>query len=561
MTTLLVSLLLACPIQGTDAPELTSGRIPGPEQTCFDVTRYELDIRVMPDRKAIRGEVRMDAVLLAASDELLLDLDQQLQVESVALRRGQAGAKAAVLPLSFSHSEGQIRMEVGAAFSSEGFAIAVGDCFQVVTRYAGKPRIAPRAPWDGGFQWSQTASGAPWIATSNQMQGADLWWPCKDQPNDEADGALIRVTVPKGLFCASNGALRGKSSNPDGWTTFEWEVTTPINTYGIALNIAPYEEISTVFESSNGDRFPVSYWVLPEHLDQGQILFADLLLQLRWFEGVFGPYPFRADKCGLVETPHLGMEHQSITAYGSDYSGNPWGEDQGFDFLLHHELSHEWWANLVTCRNWKDFWIHEGFATYAQSLYTEELRGPAAYRRRMGELRALILNRAPLAAREPQSSAAVYFGETGADIYNKGAWVLHSLRWLAGDEAFFRALRRMAYPDAALEATRDGSACRFTDSSEIQALAEEHTGLELDWFFEVYLYQASLPQLVTRLEEDKLHLAWELPPGVDFPMPVEVEIDGEVQRVEMPEGEATVDVKGSFLIEIDPRGWLLMSPL
>lgn len=544
---LLLASLLSTAASAQDLGPLTSGRIPPPEETCYDVLRYELDVKVLPEERELRGAVVMEARILAPTEALILDLDSRFSVSAVSLVEG-----ATAVDLSFEHEGGELHLELPAGGAMPG------EVLRVETRYAGSPRVAPRAPWDGGIQWEQTESGAPWIATANQMQGADLWWPCKDQPDDEPDSMSIRVTVPEGLFCASNGALRS-SETQDGWTTFTWEVSTPINAYGVSLNIAPYAELRRDYKSVAGNTFPVSYWVLPENLEPGQELFEDLLRQLRWFEEVYGPYPFRADKLGIVETPHLGMEHQTIVAYGNRYRGNPWGEDHGFDFLLHHELAHEWWANLVTCKNWNDFWIHEGFATYAQSLYTEYLGGEEAYRERMAELRVGMLNRAPVAPREPKTAADVYFGATGADIYNKGAWILHTLRWYLGDERFFHVQRRMAYPDPALEATTDGSACRFATTDELLGIAERESGEELGWFFEVYLRRAWLPRLVSELEGDTLRLAWVLPEDLEFDLPVEVEIDGEVRRVDMPGGEAAIDVSGAVFIEIDPYARILKS--
>src|SRR5262249_13972544 len=171
----------------------------------------------------------------------------------------------------------------------------------------------------------KTPSGAPWIATCNQMQGGDLWWPCKDQPDDEADEVFINVTVPSSLVVASNGRFEGVQKDVDavtmtgrgGWNTHRWHVTTPINTYGIALNIAPYETITRDYTSVAGDTFPVTFWVLPENKEKGKVLFEDILRQMAFYESVFGPYPFRRDKYGVAGTPHLGMEHQSIIAYGN----------------------------------------------------------------------------------------------------------------------------------------------------------------------------------------------------------------------------------------------------
>jgi aminopeptidase N len=535
-------------------PPLTSGRPAPPEQTCYDVLHYDLSVEVKPEEQSISGNVEIRAKLLEKTGALVLDLHEALEVTAVNLISVDQDEARLEHVLPFEHEDGEIRISVKKAFKA--IELSPGGEFLLQVKWSGQPRVAPNPPWDGGFQWSKTPSGAHWIATSNQMQGPDLWWPCKDQPDDEADSARIQVTVPQGLVCASNGQLEDVS-NAEGKNTYVWRVTTPINTYGIALNIAPYETISQEYTSVAGDTFAITYWVLPENVEQGRVLFQDILKQMAWFESVYGPYPFRGDKYGVVETPHLGMEHQSIIAYGNGYRGNPWGADQGFDFLHHHEFAHEWWANLVTCRNWNDFWIHEGFGTYAQSLYTEHLHGPEGYRKRMAEIRRGIRNRAPVAPREPMSTADVYFGDTGGDIYNKGAWVLHSLRWLVGDEDFFVALRRMAYPDPELENKTDGSACRFSDTDEILSIAEEHTGRDLDWFFELYLRQPTLPELEEKRSGGTLTLEWKTPDGMPFPMPVEISVDGELQRIEMKKGKAKVKVGKSQELIVDPNTWLL----
>ncbi len=535
----------------------TSGRPIPPGQTCYDVLHYGLTLKVDPETQTIDGSVRMTARWLRPSDHIVLDLDDHLSTKRVALVAANGTEINPGLDLPFKHLGREIRISVDSAF--EAAELAPSQEFALIIEYGGSPRVAPRPPWDGGFQWSTTTDGKPWIATSCQMQGPDLWWPCKDQPDDEPESMDIHITVPDGLICASNGQLVNSVAQ-EGWRTFNWRVNTPINPYGIALNIGPYELLSREVESVAGDRFSIKYWVLPQNLEKGKVLFEDIVRQTRWFEETFGPYPFRGDKYGVVETPHLGMEHQSIIAYGNEYRGNPWGADQGFDFLHHHEMAHEWWANLVTCRNWKDFWIHEGFATYAQSLYTESLKGPIAYRQRMSEIRRGIRNQAPIAPRQPMATADIYFGSAGGDIYNKGAWVMHTLRWLVNnDKDFFHMMRRMAYPDERLEQTTDGSACRFTDTEEIRSIAEKHTGLELAWFFEAYVRTGPLPKLEDKRDGDSLSLRWLNPAGepFDFPLPVELQLDGKMRRISMLGGKATVDVKGIESIVIDPHSWLL----
>jgi aminopeptidase N len=549
-------------------PELTSGRPIPPEQSCYDVEEYDLRVRVDPEARAIEGRVYVSARMLAPSAWVVLDLDERLTVDAVFVGAsdGADSRGEALQPAHFERPAGEIRVPSAPLFRP-------GDSsFRVRVDYRGKPREAPNPPWDGGFVWSKTPSGAPWIATCNQMQGGDLWWPCKDQPNDEARRAFIRVTLPDGLVVATNGVQFEVARNYDviqgqsrrGWSTYHWRVSTPINTYGIALNIAPYKTITRQYESVSGDSFPITYWVLPENLQKGIGLMSDIVQQMKQFEQLFGPYPFRADKYGVAETPHLGMEHQTIIAYGNNYKLDRWGEDRGYDELHLHEFAHEWWANLVTAENWNDFWIHESFASYAQALYAEHVGGQEKYFSEMREQKRFA-NQAAIAPRAKKSTAEMYFGDRpdspGGDIYYKGSWVLHTLRWLLTDEEFFPALRLMAYPDPALEKTKDGQACRFATTDEIQWIAEQSSGVKLDWFFEVYLRQPKLPVLDTRLEGGELVLSWTSPTGAPFPMPVEVELGGQLLRVECPLGTGRLALGGRQDYRVDPRERVLRAGL
>ncbi len=543
---MIIALGLAAAAFFPQETEQDSGRPMPPEEACYDVVSYGLEVEVDPKARAIEGRVRMLARLMQPTTGLVLDLDDRLKVRAVSVSASEEGARA--VAATFRHEAGRIDIS-GAGLEA---LLVPGELFEVDVTYGGKPREAPNPPWDGGFTWSKTKDGSPWIATSNQMQGADLWWPCKDQPDDEPQTMSIAVTVPKSLVCASNGRFVAAETK-GGRTTWQWSVTTPINAYGVALNISPYETISRDYTSVAGDTFPVTYWVLPENLDKGKVLFEDIMKQMRGLEELFGPYPFRGDKYGVAETPHLGMEHQTIIAYGNQYRGNPWGNDHGLDYLHLHEFAHEWWANLVTAKNWNDFWIHEGFATYAEALYTEKVAGKAGYFDVIRSKRDGMANRIPVAPREPRTASEMYSG----DIYNKGAWILHTMRFLFGDETFFRALRRMAYPDPALEKTTDGSACRFATTDEIRSIAEEVSGRELEWFFEIYLRQPHLPKLVTEEKGRELRLRWETPTDVPFPMPVEVQVGEERVRVEMPGGRGVLANPRKARIQIDPDQWLL----
>lgn len=537
-----------------------SGGVLLPEEACYDVNHVDLHLRIDPERKRIDGWMGMTATLLEESDTLIVDLDERLEIAEVSLSGPKVGQDMGVFvwqpkAADFEHKSGQVRVTV-----HEG--LQVGGEFRLVIVYGGIPREAPRPPWDGGLTWSKTKDGSPWIATTCQGEGADVWWPCKDHPSDEAESMTLVYEVPEGLIAASNGRL--EDSHPcedEGWTRFVWQVTTPINNYGVALNIAPYETISETYTSIAGDEFEFVYYVLPENKEKGLAVFPEFKRQMAFFEEFCGPYPFRADKYGVAETPHLGMEHQTIIAYGHMYRGDL---DLGYDYdwLHHHELSHEWWANLVSCRDWKDFWIHEGIGTWTQALYLEQRFGREAYFAKMHHDLKRVKNQGSIAPRDARTTQEMYFASNrpdapDIDVYMKASWVLHTMRWLVGDEAMFTTLRRWAYPDPAMERTLDGSACRFSDTPEMLAIAEKHCGQDLDWFFNLYLHQPHLPELLVRAADGQLHLEWKSPGGLPCSLPVPVKVGDKVRRVEMPGGKATVEI-GDEDYAIDPDGWLLM---
>jgi aminopeptidase N len=518
-----------------------------PEQAAYNVSFYALQLKIDPEARSIEGMLEAQAQVVHPLIWFVLDLDTVLTVRQVEVHKANQWI---VQP--FEHrSDGRIWIHVGRTYQP-------GERLAVRVHYGGKPRQAPSPPWIGGFTWARTADGLPWIATSNQGEGADLWWPCKDHPSDEPDSMALSITVPEPLVVASNGRLRRVESHADGTRTYHWFVSKLINNYGVALSIAPYRTVDTTYLSVAGDTVPVTFWVLPEREADARRMLPEFLDHMAFFERLLGPYPFRQDKYGIAHTPFLGMEHQTIIAYGSDFSTRPYG----FDWLHHHELAHEWWGNMVTAYDWKDFWLHEGFATYMQALYAEARFGPEAYRTELQRYRPMIRNRQPIAPRTAKTTTEMYFadpetGQSDNDIYYKGAWVLHTLRYLIGDEAFFQALRRMAYPDPALE-QQAGCACRFATTDDFVAIAEQASGQKLDWFFEVYVRQAELPRLLITRTADSLQLHWQTPDNRPFPLPVEVQIGKTRYRLSINEGKAAMALPAQAPdLVIDPDGWIL----
>ena len=525
----LVTLLAVCSI---GAQKNASGGELALEQAAFDVQSYDVAIDVDVEKKTFAGKTIMVAKTVIPTRSILLDLDDPFTVRSVTDGNSR---------LKFERLPNQIRIH----FSSSK---QPGDQINTVVEYSGAPRVAKRAPWDGGTVWATTPDGRPWVSVALQSSGADLIFPCKDHPSDRPNEATMRLTVPEGLIAVGPGTLKSQTK-AGGKATFDWHMPLPIANYSIVFNAAPYQILADKAKSIDGKTITIQGYFLHQSLQNGVKLLAELKKYLAFMEKYCGPYPFRTVKLGIVETPHLGMEHSTSIAYGNQFR---FAED-GLDWLLLHEFGHEWWANLVTNADWKDMWIHEGFQSFMDTLYLEDTRGKKAYLDRMKNRRRVIQNRAPVAPRLPLPG-----DEYQSDVYDKGALILHSLRYLIGDEKFFKSVRLMSYPKPEMEKWTDGRAQRLVTTDDYLQIAEEVSGQRLDWFFEVYLRRAALPKLVTTVEGNRMKLRWETD-DLPFPMPIDVVADGKLVRVPMTRGEGEVTFTGSEPPVVDPDGWVLRS--
>jgi aminopeptidase N len=298
----------------------------------------------------------------------------------------------------------------------------------LVVHYAGKPRVAKNAPWEGGFTWQRDTTGKPFVATSCQGLGASAWWPCKDHMYDEPDSMLISATVPRPVMNVSNGKLRRVVNNADSTRTYDWFVSNPINNYGVNVNVADYVHWRETYAGEKGP-LELSFYALPEHEAQARQQFRQVHPMLKAFEHWFGPYPFYEDGYKLVEVPYLGMEHQSSVTYGNgfrngykgkDLSGTGWGLK--WDFIIVHESGHEWFANNITYQDIADMWVHESFTNYSENLFIEYHYGKEAGAAYVIGCRKLIKNKSPI--------VGVYGvnAEGSGDMYPKGGNMLHTIR-------------------------------------------------------------------------------------------------------------------------------------
>jgi len=505
------------------------------EQAAYDVKFYELNLKIEPDKKTISGSTLVEAEVTGPLKMFVLNLDTVFSVEKVLVNN---------IPVTFIHTKGLLKAEL------EDSEIRVGDLVNVKVFYSGKPLEAKRPPWDDGFVWEKTKDGSDWVSATCQGGGADVWWPCKDHPSDEPDSVFIIITAPANLVCASNGKLISEIENNDDTKTTRWFVSTPINNYNVNVTLAPFKIIKHTFTSITGETFPVRFYVLPESYDTAKVFTEQFLDHLKFYEKYCGPYPFRADKYGIAETFYLGMEHQTIIAYGNGYKNN----DFGFDWLHHHELSHEWWGNMVTAKDWRDFWIHEGIGTYMQAIYAEELLGPVGLQKYMQTLK--MMNTKPVLLEGSITSNEAYY----PDIYNKGAWFIHTLRYYLGDDIFFTVLRRWAYPTKEMEKETDGSQCRLVTTEDLIKQAEEISGRKLQWLFYVYLKNAKLPELgavlIEKDYENELRLKWITPDKSLFEMPLQIRLGNEIKTLEMKNGRGKIKFSSAIKPVIDPNHWI-----
>lgn len=502
------------------------------EQACYDVQSYEIDITVDPVTKSIKGRTIINAKMVIPSAYVFVDLDDNYE-----LTRAYEGDS----PVREEFVPGGVRLQLRESKQP-------GDTIRLDLTYQGVPHVARNAPWDGGFMWSKTPSGEDWISVALQGAGADLLFPCKDHPSDRANEATMRITVPERLMAVGPGNLRKSITNPDKTKTYEWHMPLPINNYSLVFNAGPYFMQTDSVKSIGGQDVTIMAYVLRESIDKVEKLIEEQKKYFHFMEKYCGPFPFRTVKVGIVETPHLGMEHSTAIAYGNKFRF----DEDGLDWLLLHEFGHEWWANLVSNSDWRDMWIHEGFQSFLDTFYIEQTRGKPAYFEAMKRRRRAIRNTAPVAPKEETSSAAY-----GGDIYDKGALILHSLRYLLGDEVFLKCIRRMAYPTKESETWTDGRAMRLVTSDDFMMICNQETQQDLRWFFDMYLRQPKLPKLVVTEEPGKLNLKWELPEGLThFPMPVDVQIDRMRHRVVVNK-TATIELPEGAQYQIDPLGWVL----
>ena len=493
-----------------------------PLQAKFQIQQYRLELEIFPETQSIAGRSTITFSSQEKLDTLRFQLIDQYQVSKV-LMDGKE--------VAFSHQ-------------NDFLDIIPIDCTcnQVEIFYEGPTPIAQNPPWTGGFTWEKDQLDRHWMGLSCQGEGAKLFMPAFDHPSSEPhQGVELIFTVPKPYFVASNGRLI-QTQDQGQKVRYHWKTDYPINNYNINFTVGVFEKAESQFRSISGAVVPMAVWVLQDNKDMANELLEVLRVSAQTHEKYFGPYPFPEDKIAVVETPYLGMEHQTINAYGNNFQFVSMGKVQ-YDWLLHHELGHEWFGNKVSVGDWADMWIHEGLTAYGDWLFFWEHGGPEAYFEKVNAEARDIPHAQPVVSPPNSTEKTAYHPE----IYTKGAMVIHSLRGVIGDELFFPALKAFAEGE-------QFSYLNQVNTEEFTAFIQQYTGQNLEGFFELYLKTTRLPEVkVKKRGKNEFLVSLE---GIDFEMPVEVKTSTGIQKYSL--GKSPTLISSTSTPEVDPRGWLML---
>ena len=492
------------------------------ERTCYDVQRYDLNIKIDADKKSIVGYNDITFKVVEKSSKIQIDLFENMIVDSII----------------FNNKKLNYKRELIAVFIEFKEDLQIGNLEKLRFYYSGKPIIAKNAPWDGGFVFTKDSNKKTWIGVACQGTGASLWFPCKDSQSDEPNlGATIKIAVPNGLMNVSNGRFLGSEDLKNGYTRWDWEVKNPINSYDITVNIGDYLHFSENYKGLDLD-----YYVLKENGAKAKKQFEEVKPMMDCFQSKFGEYPFKNDGYKLVETPYLGMEHQSAVAYGNHYTKGYLGNDLSdtgmgllFDFIIIHESGHEWFGNSITSKDIADMWIHEGFTCYTESVFLECQYGYEKSQVYINGLKQNVQN---------DKSIIGSFGvnkEGSGDMYYKGALLLNTIRSIINDDKkWWKILLKYS------QTFRH----QIIDTKMVTDFFNNETGINLTSVFNQYLRFKNIPKLETKIEKESFLCRW-ITDEPNFEMPIEIKFKNKTMIINASNNWKASNIKIKNLKEIE----------
>jgi aminopeptidase N len=475
----------------------------GPSRDWWNVLKYDLHVKFNIADSTISGYNVIQFKTLKKGDVMQIDLQEPMILDSVecniALNQYTKNGIKVMTRMATVFTITEFKKDGNAYFLNIS-----NDKQQTINSlkvyFHGKPTIARRPPWEGGLIWKKSADGSPWVSIACQGLGASVWYPNKDLQSDEPDSAEMHITVPDSLMCVGNGRYRGKINNGDGTATYDWAVTEPINNYNIIPYIGKYVHFNEVFKGEKGD-LDMDYWVLEENLEKAKKHFADAPRMMKAFEYWFGPYPFYADGYKLVDAPHLGMEHQSATAYGNKYQNGYLGRDQSgtgwglkWDFIIVHESGHEWFANNITSKDIADMWVHEGFTNYSETLFTDYWYGKEAANAYCIGTRKGIRNDIPIIGIYNVNK------EGSGDMYPKSGNMLHSIRQVIDNDEKFRQI---------LRGLNKTFYHQTVTTQQVENYINKESKINFSKVFDQYLRTVQIPVLQYKVEGSKISFKYD----------------------------------------------------
>ena len=450
------------------------------ERTCFDVSLYHLGIEVNIEDKSIKGVSRIFFQTVKKTNKIQIDLFENMKIDSI-YEISKSGRNKLL----------NYKRDNNAVFINLIDTLEVNKEAAIFFYYSGKPLEAKNAPWDGGFVWKKDKNGKPFIGVAVQGTGASLWFPCKDSQSDEPDyGMIMDVTIPSDLVAVSNGRLIAKPEEKNNKKTWTWMVKNPINSYNITLNIADYVHIH-----DNHKGLDLDYYVLSYNEEKARKHFEEVKPMMDCFQSKFGDYPFKEDGYKLVETPYLGMEHQSAVAYGNKYLKGYLGSDLSgtgvgllFDFITIHESGHEWFGNNITTNDLADMWVHEGFTNYSETLFVDYIFGNKAGSEYNFGIRKGIRNDKPII---PEYGVNA---QGSGDMYPKGGNMLHSIRHGLDNDELFRSV---------LRGLNQNFYHKTVSSAQVESYFSKKAGFNYAKVFDQYLRTVQVPVFEYYLKDGK----------------------------------------------------------
>lgn len=498
----------------------------------INILHYNLKLDLFPDDQLLKGDVRLTGV---TEDENLKSVDlnfyDNMKINSLMIDGKNADYK-----------NNGTRLEVN-------LPNTVKDTFNIEISYEGKPEREGLGSFTFGKKYGHSV-----IYNLSEPDYASTWFPCNDIPSDKAYLDIF-LTNDSSMVSASNGILVDKTTNGSR-RTYHWKTLYPISTYLICLYSSVYTNFSDTYISQDKkDTMPIEYFAFPEDKDNAKMDFSGHAGMIDFFSKTFGEYPFIKEKYGVAEFLwQMGaMEHQTLTGIGSNFvSGKKFYTD-----VYVHELAHQWFGDAVGPATWKDIWLNEGFATYCEALYAEHLDGDKA-------LRSLMMSKF-----DENFSGTVYNPEGdlfSSLVYDKGAWVLHMLRWELGDKTFFNVLRNYFEKYKYKNASTD----------DFKNVCEATSGKNLDQFFKQWVYAGdNIPKInysfkVSSVSDSinviKLKLKQVQQGYSDYELPIQFLFKSEsgktqIEKVKLNSSEQEFSIKLNFVpIEVipDPDNRLLV---